>query len=112
VSRSSSKPALADSTAINPVNTFDYPCNLGRALYAAGRYEEAVESLRKAIEANEAALILHLFLAASFVRPGRKEDVERGIEQVRIIDPDYSDSRYRSMSRIANNEELNRFLDY
>jgi len=97
--------------AINPMYTFEYPYLLGWALYGAERYKEAVETLTKAIERNESALAPHLFLAASYIGVDQQDDAEWEIEQILVLDPEYSTSKYESMSRMADSDELNRFLD-
>lgn len=96
---------------INPIYTFDYPYNLGRALYGTGRYEEAIEALSQAIERNETGLMPRLFLAASYIGLDRQDDAEWEIEQVLVFNPEYNVSKYESMSRMAKRDELNRFLD-
>jgi tetratricopeptide (TPR) repeat protein len=96
---------------INPVYTYEYPYLLGWALYGAERYEEAIETLAKAIERNESAIAPHLFLAASYVGFNRQDDAEWEIEQILVHDPEYTTSKYYSMSRMASEDELNRFLD-
>lgn len=97
--------------AINPVYTFEYPYLLGRAQYGLGRYQEAIETLSSAIERNETALAPHLFLAASFIGLGRQDDAEWEIDQVLVLDPEYTTTKFESMTRIAKEDELNRFLD-
>ena len=96
---------------INPVYTFEYPYLLGWALYGAERYEEAIETLAKAIERNESALAPRLFLAASYVGLNKQDDAEWEIEQILVNDPEYTTSKYYSMSPMASEDELNRFLD-
>jgi TolB-like protein/Tfp pilus assembly protein PilF len=102
---------IRKAKVINPVYTFEYPYLLGWALYGAERYEEAIETLAKAIERNESALAPHLFLAASYVGLNQQDDAEWEIEQILVHDPEYTTSKYYSMSRMASEDELNRFLD-
>jgi TolB-like protein len=102
---------IRKAMVINPVYTFEYPYLLGWALYGAERYEEAIETLAKAIERNESALAPHLFLAASYVGLNQQDDAEWEIEQILVHDPEYTISKYYSSSRMASEDELNRFLD-
>ena len=102
---------IRKAMAINPVYTFEYPYLLGWAYYGANRYEHAVEILAKAIERNESALAPHLFLAASYIGLDQQDDAEWEIEQIRVIDPEYTTSKYKSMARMAKENELNRFLN-
>lgn len=97
--------------SINPVYPFEYPYLLGRALYGAGRYEQAVEALTKALERNETGLFARLYLAASYVGLDRQDDAEWEIDQILVIDPEYTVSKYEFMARIAKEDELNRFLN-
>ncbi len=102
---------IRKAMAINPVYTFEYPYLLGWAHYGARRYEQAVEILAKAIERNESALSPHLFLAASYIGLDQQDDAEWEIEQILVIDPEYTTSKYESMARMAKEDELNRFLN-
>ncbi len=72
---------------LNPYYTWDYLYNKGRALYALGRYEEAIDALELGEERNENAIPIKLFLAASYVRADRLEDAEWTVEQIRVINP-------------------------
>ena len=102
---------IRKAMVINPVYTFEYPYLLGRAQYGLGKYQEAIEALSSAIERNETALAPHLFLAASFIGLGRQDDAEWEIEQVLVLDPEYTTTKYESMTRIAKEDELKRLLD-
>lgn len=102
---------VSKAMTINPVYTFEYPYLLGRAQYGLGRYDKAIETLSRAIERNETALAPHLFLAASFVGLDRLDDAEWEIEQVLVLDPEYTTTKYESMTRIASEDQLKRFLD-
>jgi len=102
---------IRKAMVVNPVYTFEYPYLLGWALYGAERYEEAIETLAKAIERNESTLAPHLFLAASYIGLNQQDDAEWEIEQILVHEPQYTISKYYSTSRMASEDELNRFLD-
>ena len=102
---------IRKAMVINPVYTFEYPYLLGRALYGARRYEQAVEALTKALERNETGLFARLFLAASYVGLDQQDDAEWEIDQILVIDPEYTASKYESISRMAKRDDLDRFLD-
>ena len=42
---------------------------------------------------------------------GQQDDAEWEIEQVLVLDPEYTTTKYESMARIAKEDELKRFLD-
>jgi tetratricopeptide (TPR) repeat protein len=101
---------IQKAMVVNPVYTFEYPYLLGWAHYGARRYEDAIASLSQAIERNESALAPHLFLAASYIGVDQQDEAEWEIDQILMLDSNYSTSKYESSSRMANSEELNRFL--
>lgn len=80
---------------LNPYYSFDYPYNLGRANYSAGRYEEAIDYLNQALDRNEAAMISRLFLAACYVKQGLVDDAEWEVDQLAIMSPTASISQLR-----------------
>jgi len=73
---------------LNPYYSFQYPSTLGLAFYELGRYEEAANALRQALERNENALNPHLFLAATYIRLGMVDEATWEIEQVGANHPD------------------------
>jgi len=72
---------------LNPFYTWDYPYNLGRAYYTLGRYDDAIEALERALERNENAVPIRLFLAANYVQVGRQDDAEWEVEQITVLTP-------------------------
>ena len=78
---------VAKGMQLNPFYTWDYPYNLGRAYYTLGRYDDAIEVLERALERNENAVPIRLFLAVSYVRVGRQDDAEWEVEQIAVLTP-------------------------
>jgi len=72
---------------LNPYYTWDYPYNLGRAYYALGDADRAIDLLEKARARNENAMPIRLHLAASYVRAGRQDDAEWEVEEIRSLNP-------------------------
>jgi tetratricopeptide (TPR) repeat protein len=64
--------------------------NLGTALAAEGKKEEAIAHYRKAIEINPTFTIAHLNLGAALVAQGRIEEALAAIK----INPNYDDAHY------------------
>lgn len=73
---------------LNPYYTFDYPYNLGRAQYLAGKYEDAIDNLNKALEKNQSSVNPRIFLIASYVRQGLIDDAEWEVEQLQMQSPE------------------------
>lgn len=73
---------------LNPYYTFDYPYNLGRAQYLAGKYEDAIDNLNKALEKNQSGVNPRIFLIASYVKQGLIDDAEWEVEQLQMQSPE------------------------
>lgn len=98
---------ILKAKALNPYYTFQYPSTLGLANYNLGRYEEAVTSLREAIEHNESALNPRLFLAAAYARLDRMEEAAWEIEQINVNRPGLTLSGLATMLPYENKKYLN-----
>ncbi len=75
---------------LNPFYTWDYPYNLGRAYYTAGKLETAIAFLEEARTRNPNALPVRIHLAASYAGVGRLEDAEWEMEEVKALSPNES----------------------
>ena len=96
---------------LNPYFTWDYPYNLGRAYYTLGRYEEAIAALEKALERNENAAPIKLFLIASYMRAGREGDAEWQAEELQMVNPEETVSHTDKTIPIADPALKQSFLD-
>jgi TolB-like protein/DNA-binding winged helix-turn-helix (wHTH) protein len=96
---------------LNPYFTWDYPYNQGRAYYTLGRYEEAIESLSRALERNENAVPPRLWLAASYVRSNALDDAEWEIEQLLVTNPKTTLTHTKNAMPIQNPQLMQSFLD-
>ncbi len=94
---------------LNPHYSWDYLYNLGRANYAVGRYEQAVEYLQQALARNEFVGQPRLFLAASFVQLGQLDDAEWEIEQVKTSFPEFTLSKLRTIFPITDRALVEKF---
>lgn len=95
---------------LNPYYTWDYPYNLGRAYYTLGRYDDAIESLSNALERNENAVPIRLFLAASYVQANRLDDAEWEIEQIMVLTPSATIAHLKNTLTLQNDALMESFL--
>jgi len=72
---------------LNPFYTWEYLYTIGQAYYTLNEYDKAIKVLEDAQSRNLNAPNVKLFLAACYVRVGRREDAEWLIEQLRMISP-------------------------
>lgn len=95
---------------LNPYYTWDYPYNLGRAYYTLGNYDDAIKSLTNALERNENAVPVRLFLAASYVHADRLDDAEWEIEQIMVLTPSATITHTRNTTPIQKPDLMESFL--
>ncbi|WP_455218422.1 winged helix-turn-helix domain-containing tetratricopeptide repeat protein [Kaarinaea lacus] len=97
--------------SLNPYYSFQYPSTLGLSYYSLGRYQEAVNVLKDAVERNESALNPHLFLAASYVRLGNTGEAEWEVEQISTNRPDTTLSSLSTSLPFEHDDALQPLLD-
>lgn len=95
---------------LNPYYTWDYPYNLGRALYTLGRFDLAIEALEEARERNEHVISTRIFLTASYVRAGRLDDAEWETEEIQVLNPAETISHLRDTVPIESPELLEQLI--
>jgi len=103
---------ITKAMELNPHYTFDYPWNLGWANYTLKRYPQAIDALKKALERNDNINLARIYLAASYMALGQRENAEWEIEQVRIGAPDLTISQLEKTSAIDDPELLNRLTTH
>jgi TolB-like protein/DNA-binding winged helix-turn-helix (wHTH) protein/Flp pilus assembly protein TadD len=90
--------SITRAMELNPYYSYDYPYNLGRAQYLAGRYKEAIVNLNKALEKNETVPTPRIYLIASYVKAGMIDDAEWEAEQLQVQNPEMTISQLRRTS--------------
>jgi len=95
---------------LNPYYSWDYPYILGRAYYTMEKYDEAVKPLLEALERNEHAVNPRMFLAATYIALGRKEDAKWEVEQIRVMSPETTISQLKRDYPISDKALFQRFL--
>lgn len=101
---------IKKAISLNPYHTFDYPWNLGLAYYNQGRYKEAAEALEDALQRNDNALWVRLYLAASYVRLGRMDDAKWEIENVSFKYPGTTIKNFSVGLPLENKEQMHAVL--
>jgi adenylate cyclase len=75
---------------LNPIPPVWYFHGLGHAYFLTGRYEEAIAALKRVINRNPNFWPAHIYLAASYVELGQKEEAGAEAAEVLRINPDFS----------------------
>lgn len=77
--------------SVDPRN-FDALHLLGLLAYRTGRYDDAIERLRGAVEVNAAHPVAHTNLGAAFRAAGRRNEARDAYEQALKLKPDYAEA--------------------
>ena len=75
---------------LNPRYPVWYLLNLGHAHFLAGGYEEAIALLKRVIHRNPNFWPAHIYLAASYIELGQKEEALAEAEEIFKINPNFS----------------------
>ena len=67
---------------LNPMYPAYYLWELGHAYFITGRYEEAIETLKRVLDRNSDFMPAHAFLAASYSELGRQEEARAEAAEV------------------------------
>lgn len=102
---------IKKAISLNPYHTFDYPWNLGLAYYTMGKYTDAAEEFKNALERNQTANYPRLYLAASYVRLGQLEDATWEIEQATVHRPRTTISHLSNTLPYENKKLLKSLLE-
>ena len=95
----------------NPHYPARYASALGHAYYFLGRHEDAVTTLRDAIERNANYLSPHIFYTAALIRLGRNDEAAWAATQVRSLSPNFSAENVSGMFPIKDPAKLRALVD-
>ncbi|HLD14215.1 MAG TPA: winged helix-turn-helix domain-containing protein, partial [Burkholderiales bacterium] len=95
----------------NPHYPARYASALGHAYYFLGRHEDAVTTLRDAIERNANYLSPHIFYTAALIRLGRNDEAAWAATQVRSLSPNFSTENVSGMFPIKDPAKLRALTD-
>lgn len=79
-----------EAMRLNPASSFIYHIHLGRVLYLRGEFHDALDAFLIAASKDYNYLPTHLWLAATYAKLGDLDEAEWAVEQIRILDPDFS----------------------
>lgn len=96
---------------LNPHYPSQYPSILGRAYYHLGQYEQAVETLRHAVELNPNRTPARLYLVLSYVALGKLEEASWEAGEVRVNDPGFSVDSVNQILPVSDPRALARMQD-
>lgn len=72
---------------LNPYYTWNYLYTQGAAYYMLANYDAAITVLENAQVRNQNAILVKLYLAASYVRAGQMDAAEWMIDEIQVLRP-------------------------
>jgi len=96
---------------LNPMYPAYYLWELGHAYFITGRYEEAIETLKRVLDRNSDFMPAHVFLAASYSEIGREEDARAEVAEVERLSPQASLVALRRTLPYKNQAVSERLID-
>jgi len=96
---------------LNPMYPAYYLWELGHAYFITGRYEEAIETLKRVLDRNSNFMPAHVFLAASYSEIGREEDARAEVTEVERLSPQASLVALRRTLPYKDQSVLERLID-
>jgi adenylate cyclase len=105
------KPLIEKAMRLNPFYPFYYILYVGSACLTMGRYEEALEPLKRSVAHNPEATPTHLYLAACLGHLGKDEPAREALAEVLRIYPGFSTAWVRTFFPYKRTADLDRFLD-
>lgn len=100
------------ATLLNPHYTWYYLYNFGRAYYALGNYELAIEKLLAALGRNANSSPVRLFLAASYVGINDIDEAQWQIDELLMDFPNISLSFLSKEPLLVDTEQHRTFIDH
>ncbi len=95
----------------NPMYPAYYLWELGHSYFLTGRYEEAIETLKRVLDRNSEFMPAHVFLAASYSEIGREEEARVEAAEIERLSPWTSLEAGRQRLPYKNKAILERLFD-
>ena len=102
---------LRAAMQMNPHYPARYASALGEAYYFLGRHEDAVTTLRDAIERNASLLSSHVFFTAALSHLGRNDEAAWAATQIRSLSPNFAAENVSGMFPIKDPAKLRALID-
>ncbi len=96
---------------LNPHHPHNYPFHMGQACFVLKRYDDAIAAFKEGLESRSRSQRLSIWLAAAYVQAGRIDEAKWEVEQLLLLDPDFSYRRVRDLFPFKDPADLEHFLE-
>jgi len=104
-------PLFEKAIRLNPIPPTWYLSNLGVSYRMTGRYDEAIEMYKKALQRSPTNLFAHLGLTATYSLSGQETEAHAQAEEVMKINPKFSLQRFSKVLPFKNQATNKRVID-
>ena len=104
-------PLFEKAIRLNPIPSTFYLHNLGVSYRMTGRYDEAIEVYKKALQRSPTNLFAHLGLTATYSLSGQETEAHAQAEEVMKINPKFSLQRFSKVLPFKNQATNKRVID-
>jgi adenylate cyclase len=102
---------LKKAIRLNPYPPSMYFHNLAWAYHSVGKYDEAINSAKKAIQINPKDIVAHRALVSCYSLLDRDDDARAEVIKVLQIDPNFSVDRFAKISPFKNKDKAKKIWD-
>jgi adenylate cyclase len=103
-------PFFEQGLRLNPYPTSTYFRLLGSAYGGAGRYDEAIVAIKKALQLNPNDIFAHLSLASAYVASDREQEARAEAKEVLRIHPKFSLAQYAKTLALKDQSVVNEIV--
>ncbi|NIQ37915.1 MAG: tetratricopeptide repeat protein [Proteobacteria bacterium] len=96
---------------LNPMYPAYYLWELGHSYFLIGRYEDAIETLKRVLDRNSDFMPAHVYLAASYSQIGRGEEARAEAAEIERLSPQTSLEAMRQRLPYEDQAVLERLFD-
>ena len=104
-------PLLHKAIRLNPFPPAVFFYNLSVAYCMVGRFDEAVEQAKKAVEQEPTNQFVYLSLASACILAGREEEARAAAGEVLKINPTFSLERFARARPYRDTSQIDRIID-
>jgi adenylate cyclase len=101
---------MEQAIRLNPRHPPTYEFMLGANYRSAGRYEEAIQTLKQALARNPNIVNAHFNLAVTYSELNRDEEAKAEVAEALRLSPEWSLERWRQNVPFKNPAEIERFV--
>jgi adenylate cyclase len=102
--------SMKEAVRLNPRVPAMYRLVRGALQYSAGAIDEALVDLERGVEMNPQFQLLRTWLAAAYAAAGRMEEASWEVQEIMVLDPDFTLTHVRKAFPIRDARYRDRFL--